>query len=550
MLLPLACVAGALAASPAAAQDPETSANVKHIANIPFPLRYDSTESAGSDLEFATLTIAGPPAAAPPVAPPARQTKAKKKTTKRSTAYSRCVKKASRKKGAKRRAALKKCRKLKAKSRAKAKRSSIDVDAKAPGVQRTYAFMGSYNNGLQIIDVSDPVAPKLANSYDCGIAQGDVQVFTRDDFPGRTFAAFASDDGYAFQADSQCFLEATALGFDPVGQDGDGTFIIDVTDPLKPFTVSFVHFAKGSHNQTVHPSGKYLYNSNSDLLTDTDPGIEVVDITSLGAPKESAVVKLTPMPGLGSDSHDISFSPDGKRAYSAAVSQGVVLDTTDPAKPTVISTIFDPSVNVWHQAEVVDVEVPGRGKRTVLIASDEFAGATGTGQCPNGGLHMYDVSADVEKTPIKLGYFNIDTPAQTDDGVGTCTSHVYQLHREAQLMVIAWYNQGFRVLDTSALAGIAFGGTGIGLTEVASGRITGGSEWAAKSPVVTRDGEFTVYGNDRRRGLDAWRVSLKGGAAQYRRPAGTFHLPGSEPQLKAGAARGIAFVCLLGAGAA
>ena len=36
---------------------------------------------------------------------------------------------------------------------------------------------------------------------------------------------------------------------------------------------------QGSHNQTVHPSGDYLYNSNSQLYTTAlNAGIEVYDI--------------------------------------------------------------------------------------------------------------------------------------------------------------------------------------------------------------------------------------------------------------------------------
>src|SRR3712207_7205287 len=41
---------------------------------------------------------------------------------------------------------------------------------------------------------------------------------------------------------------------------------------------------------------------------------------------------LPTRPGLGTESHDISFSKDGTRAYSAALSQGVVIDTTNPGR--------------------------------------------------------------------------------------------------------------------------------------------------------------------------------------------------------------------------
>ena len=69
-----------------------------------------------------------------------------------------------------------------------------------------------------------------------------------------------------------------ALGFDVLKADGtgrNGTFILEVTDPLHPKTIAFAEVPQGSHNQTVHPSGKYMYNSNSDLITSPQPAIEV-----------------------------------------------------------------------------------------------------------------------------------------------------------------------------------------------------------------------------------------------------------------------------------
>ena len=36
-------------------------------------------------------------------------------------------------------------------------------------------------------------------------------------------------------------------------------------------TVSFVEITQGAHNQSVQPSGNYLYNSNSDLIRSFQP---------------------------------------------------------------------------------------------------------------------------------------------------------------------------------------------------------------------------------------------------------------------------------------
>jgi hypothetical protein len=57
----------------------------------------------------------------------------------------------------------------------------------------TYAFAGSYRNGLHIVDISRPARAEVAGIYDCGITQGDVQVFRQSDEPGRLFATYTSD---------------------------------------------------------------------------------------------------------------------------------------------------------------------------------------------------------------------------------------------------------------------------------------------------------------------------------------------------------------------
>jgi hypothetical protein len=136
---------------------------------------------------------------------------------------------------------------------------------------RWYALAGSYWNGLQIVDIAWPPRAHIVGVYDCGITQGDVQVFTQSDMPGRTFVTYTSDTGA--RTASPCYQDAKALGDWGTGQ-RFGTFIAEITDPRNPKTIAFVPISKGSHNQTVHPSGNYLYNSNSDLATDISPSIE------------------------------------------------------------------------------------------------------------------------------------------------------------------------------------------------------------------------------------------------------------------------------------
>jgi hypothetical protein len=396
------------------------------------------------------------------------------------------------------------------------------ADLRVPGANgqtrdMTIAAMGVYRTGLHLYDVTVPDAPALLSVYPCNITQGDVQLFTRADQPGRTYATYTSD---TVGAASPCYEDAQALG----QFDGDfsstkehGTFIIDVTNPRNPRTVSFVPHPQGSHNMTVHPSGLYLYNSNSDLITSTSPAIEITDIRDIRNPVRGKELPLVLRPGLGTESHDITFNADGTRAYSAALSHTAIIDTTDPLNPRIISTIYDPAINVVHQSDPVRI-----GFREFLIIEDEFAGAAGGDPCPSGGVHVYDITGDLEANPQKVGFWNIadvrhpgTDPSQGGPGTRRCTAHVFQIHEEEALMTIAFYNGGVRVVDISGLVGVALGNTGVaGMREVGFFRPTNADTWAVKAPVVDRDGVFHMYGNDQVRGMDVYRVDLTGGAEQ------------------------------------
>ena len=380
---------------------------------------------------------------------------------------------------------------------------------------RQYALAGSYKNGMQIVDITNPRDTRIVSVYDCGVTQGDVQVFHQSDKPGRAFVAYASDtygDGT-----STCYQEAAALGFDVKKSETagkNGTFIAEITDPLNPVTVSFVEITQGAHNQSVHPSGNFLYNSNSDLITSFQPAIEIFDISNFAAPAKTAELALPPRPGLGTESHDISFSKDGTRAYSAALSQGVVIDTTNPGSPSVITSFLDPSINVWHQIDPYTTTDSSGQTREFLIAEDEVAGAAGGPVCPSGGFHVYEITGELEKAPEKVGYWNIDDAGFSGDATGTCTAHVFRIHEREQVMTAAFYNGGVRVVDLSGLSGISLGSSqlvGEGMKEIGYYRMPDADSWSAKTPGINRKtGDFYLFGNDIRRGLDIYHFDGEG----------------------------------------
>ena len=365
---------------------------------------------------------------------------------------------------------------------------------------KQYGLFGSYRNGMQIVDISKPASAEVVGVYDCGITQGDVQIF-RDH--GRTYATYTSDT--VGDGTSTCYQEAAALGYEvlkPNGTGKNGTFIVDVSNPSAPRTASFIEVPQGSHNVTVHPSGDWLYNSNSDLMNSFLPAIEIFDISNPRAPESAGELDIPTRPGLGTESHDISFSSDGQRAYSAALSQGVIIDTADPGNPEVITSFLDPAINVWHQMEDITI-----GDRQFLIAEDEFAGAAGGPVCPSGGVHVYDITGDKVENPEKVGYWNIDDVGAEANPLATCTAHVFQLHEEAQVMTIAYYTGGVRVVDLSGLEGVSLGENNPagGMKEIGFYQVENADSWSAKTPEIERGEPFYLYGNDLARGLDIYR---------------------------------------------
>ena len=74
-------------------------------------------------------------------------------------------------------------------------------------------------------------------------------------------------------------------------------------------------------------------------------------------------------------------------------------------------------------------------------------------------------------------------------------------------MTIAYYNGGVRVVDLSALVGVALGKQGIGgMRQLGFYRFPDSNTWAVKAPSVSRKG-FYLYGNDHRRGFDVYKYT-------------------------------------------
>ena len=265
-----------------------------------------------------------------------------------------------------------------------------------------YAFLATTNAGLKIYDVTKPAQPKLAGGFASSGSRSDVQVranvvlvaYDRAgessclDDPATTAPGYAANEDQGIALLTLAFNNANAADPRPTAPAFSVSRPICIGNP-----------PGGTHNATLHPSGKYAVLANCC----SDWALDVVDLTPLAqgrtpvvryrlidesrAETESAsppgarcpatgttfkciVMRRPAAPALGSDAttvpdnanavcpsrtassacglwrpHDVHFSRDGKTMYVAAtnstflVGSNVFLDAATGAFKTSVGSV-------------------------------------------------------------------------------------------------------------------------------------------------------------------------------------------------------------------
>lgn len=328
------------------------------------------------------------------------------------------------------------------------------------GVPHTYAFLGSRGGtgvGLRIIDVTNPESPVLVGHVPCAQSPNDTPI--------------ASDGSISIVGDDSggpCQAPAPAPRYQQAVNDYGVVDLTDLSNPRLLGTPLPTANLKGIHTAVFHPSQKLAYLANQELPS-AAPTMWIADFRS---PPGGSAVQLTSyaLPRLGVGPHDITFKPDGTRAYVSSIDATHVLDTTNPTAPVLISTIVDATINIHHEAFVTP-----NGRYLVII--DEQAGGIGNGTCPGGGVHVYDMA--VEQAPVPVGVFFAN---DTRPLPGVCTAHEGNFSADGTRLTLGWYNGGVRVFDTSVLTADNPPGAPVGflVTEVAHA-VPGSAFWSAKT---------------------------------------------------------------------
>jgi hypothetical protein len=308
----------------------------------------------------------------------------------------------------------------------------------ASGRVHDYAFVGTMGAGTRILDVTDPANPKFAGGYLDPGWQNDVQVRGDTLVIGFDWLLVGADVSTCLQGKNLARGTATEAGvdivrlhFDPVS----ATFETSLVDCY----LSSVETG-GAHTTTIHPSGDWL------TIDTAFAGLEVVDIRG-PAPQ---LVRFVPR-SVVDQAHDVSFSRDGTKLFSAGVSSTRIVDVTDVFNraPTLVATIPNSPSPDGHTIEIShqsDVSSDG----TVLAVTDERGGGLGNTACNEnpagviGAMHFWavgeatDLSASQGATlasPKKIGTWQYPNPTLAPDPLQSslpraeraCTIHVFRL---------------------------------------------------------------------------------------------------------------------------
>ncbi|HZI91033.1 MAG TPA: hypothetical protein VFD31_05330 [Thermoleophilaceae bacterium] len=328
-----------------------------------------------------------------------------------------------------------------------------------------YAYVGSYSQGLVIVNISscdDPSQPAKCQPFvqgalPCSGGQFDVQLS-----PDANIAVVAHESA---SSSKDCH------------KGEEGAQIVDISNKSAPREIAFISDHKsdgsasgevvdGAHNVTLDWPNLYI-----DNYTPTYPEIDVYSLANPASPAKIGAINFNANGKLGPHDSIPNHRPDGKNLlYAASITKSDVIDISDPTKPRVMQTIIDPQVGISHGAE------PNH-KRDVLIVTDEYGGGTGVGACGGqqgdatgatplvpgqagsagvGAVHFYRLDPAtglVQRGGTdKAGIFNIpaeaNEPAQVADDAG-CTSHVFWQAPDQNRFTIAWYGRGTRVVDFS-----------------------------------------------------------------------------------------------------
>ena len=295
---------------------------------------------------------------------------------------------------------------------------------------------GNYQ-GMRVIDIADPKAPKEIGQLNCPGSQADVSVWGDLVFMSVDSPRNAPECGAA------------------AGAGAEGIRVISIANPKRPAQIAFVKTPCGSHTHTLVPDEKngrvLLYVSSyslgvpSQTCNTTHQKISVVGV-DLAAPEKAKIVSQPSVAPLAvGGCHDITVLTEQKLAGAACIDETQVWDIADPVNPKILSRIRNPAIDIHHS-------IMWSWDAKTMVIGDEFGGAAAPHSCPAigsvqpplGALWFYDVSD--RSAPVQKGYYRLP---ETLPGM-MCTAHNFNtvpLSGDRDILVGSWYEGGTTAID-------------------------------------------------------------------------------------------------------
>jgi hypothetical protein len=299
-------------------------------------------------------------------------------------------------------------------------------EAHGVAISGDYAYVGDFQSGLQVIDISDPANPTIVGSYNTpgdawGVAiagdyayvadDGGLQVIDISDPTSPTFAGSYTTPGSAIDV-------AISGDYAFVTDYYQGVQVIDIADPSSPSLA-------GTYNT---PDRAYGIDIAGDLafVADSFTGLVILDISD---PTNPDTVRICDTP---SDANGVDVA--GDYAYVADGTSGIqVIDISDPTSPFIAGSYVPlPNNNAWDVVvsgdyaymaqgfsglQVIDISDPTSpgpsenfntpGNSFSVVVSGEFAYVADY----TFGLQVIEV-ADAVLPPLPVGSY--DTPGDAN----------------------------------------------------------------------------------------------------------------------------------------
>lgn len=389
-----------------------------------------------------------------------------------------------------------------------------------------YVFAGNYN-GFTVYDIKNPRKPKPITQYLCPGGQGDPSVYG-------DILVFAVDSS---RSSSSCNNTPQSA---EIASSWEGLRVFDISDPRNPQYVAAVETKCGSHTQTLAPSrnGRELFvyvssYSPRDTFPDCTTPHDKISVVKINVknPRDAKVVNepvLFPdggMQGGGYSSatsgcHDITAYPEKNIAAGACMGDGILMDITDRANPTVIERVTDTeNFAFWHSATF-------NNKGTKVIFTDELGGG-GAATCnptvgsTKGANAIYSV--ENLNTLQFQSYYKLP---RVQSNTENCVAHNGSLIpvKGKDVMVQAWYQGGISVFDfTNAKRPTELGYFDRG--PLSEETLQLGGSWSA----YYYNGY--IYSNDIQKGLDVLKLKDKRTSSANKVKMKTFN-PQTQPSFR------------------